>query len=432
MLFGSPWLELNSHQWISMRLLYSSLFFVIIVVFLGFTESCGKGIHALPHLIPLFGSLGLSIVTDSPSVDTLCLSFMVVGHVCLNSMVIDGLRPGEGRRIHQLHSLLLPILPRFRNIHWCLRIVRDWTSGVSRRLQTYNVDDHDFWAIKVFVVALIATMSISLLCACILCRHQHALAQRVSPDDLFDSFHAHPLPANSIGSSAIVGDVEDLYTSAEPSTEEARQHRIVLTAPTRARVHVFDVNGELLLDLELSDLRVYHLKQHLLSVRSIAVPIWRQRLTVACRTCPLLDSERMEDLYADSTAFQEGEAFAVTLEVVDEDEARGPFALGQDVTWGLWETMSNSSGPFGVLQGHWVRNDAPRRMRLASPFHDVLYFAGSQCEDGNGSYWATRVRNGVVSIALLEHYWLVQVCDDHMYLLDRQRKQRHRLTRLRL
>jgi hypothetical protein len=186
-------------------------------------------------------------------------------------------------------------------------------------------------------------------------------------------------------------------------------------------VRVETLNGHIVLQKAMRmDSQVEDLKRRLLEV--LLVPFtaglleYQIQLVAAARSSPLLDSEFLADVYADSSHPHSDEPLPLTISIIEAGNARGPFALGQDRWWGQWENMSNSSGPFSALQGSWQMAVSRADIRMRE---DSLHFHADTCHDEFGNRIDTIVKNGVIVLrwGYRSRRWRLQLRGDFLFAL---------------
>ena len=121
---------------------------------------------------------------------------------------------------------------------------------------------------------------------------------------------------------------------------------------------------------------------------------YQQILLIEGRETPLSETEVLADVSADVCAQgDESLALNVAMVVDNEKHARGPFALGQEKSWGCWDSMSNCSGPLSGFDGRWERQDRTYFTRF---FMDEVEITGTQGLDASGRPFEFHVKDGKV------------------------------------
>jgi len=144
-----------------------------------------------------------------------------------------------------------------------------------------------------------------------------------------------------------------------------------IVEPAEVPVHVvYGLTGE-----TIADLKAVYVEdvQNAIS-RMIGVCPYQQKLAVEGRSYALWGTEVLAEVSADVRA-QGDESLVMTINMIvdNEEHARGPFALGQDQSWGCWKGMSNSSGPLSGFDGRWKNNDMDE--------WEAVYHGHLQCWD---------------------------------------------------
>lgn len=127
--------------------------------------------------------------------------------------------------------------------------------------------------------------------------------------------------------------------------EEAMEAEQWITTPSRfdskRGVHILTLSGEPVLEIsrqEAAQLTIQELKERVSHVTEYA-PDYHTFVAegqVAEDSCRLSDSAAASDIY-----------------VIIEHAERGPFALGQEASWGVWENMSTNSAQLSRFDGCW-------------------------------------------------------------------------------
>ena len=113
------------------------------------------------------------------------------------------------------------------------------------------------------------------------------------------------------------------------------------------QVRILRLKGETLLEVQTVDVSIRDLKLRLRAETGIEPD--RQQLALPQSNTPLQDSAMLSELPAGSDSRQ----IELQFIAIRDPGNRGPFGLGQDHTWGVWEGMSNSSCVLDAYQGHW-------------------------------------------------------------------------------
>ena len=95
------------------------------------------------------------------------------------------------------------------------------------------------------------------------------------------------------------------------------------------------------------------------------------------------------------------DALDIQLTIVSERVCRGPFGVGHEHVWGVWEGMSNCSGPLDDYQGNWTCSTGCQPL-VHSMFQDdrgfVINIAADLATDYYGNPFMLTVTNGSVHL----------------------------------
>jgi len=212
------------------------------------------------------------------------------------------------------------------------------------------------------------------------------------------------------------------HSGGDPLGGGAAEQSARIVEPVDVRVHVVHgLTGKAIADLKAVD--VENLKNAISHITGVCP---HQQILVVegleAREYPLWDTEVLADVCADACA-QGDDLLSITIKmVVDSDKhARGPFACGQESSWGDWDGMSNCSGPLSGFDGKWRSNHIDDWMTVYHDFQhrwDYLEITGTQALDAFGNHYEFRFRGGVVfTIHEVARKWWMQ--DSNLCARDR-------------
>jgi len=189
-----------------------------------------------------------------------------------------------------------------------------------------------------------------------------------------------------------------------------------LVEPVEVRVHVVrGLTGETIGELKAVD--VESLKNSISRITGVFP--YQQKLQVEGREYPLWDTEVLADI---SASHGDGSlAMKITMVVDSEEHARGPYALGQENSWGSWKGMSNSSGPLSGFDGRWKSNDVDEWQAVYHGHRHCwqeLEITGTQVLDAFEKPYELVVRDGkvyTISNQIGRRWWMQ---DDHLFAMD--------------
>ena len=166
----------------------------------------------------------------------------------------------------------------------------------------------------------------------------------------------------------------------------------------QVRVRIRKLSGDVVMDeMQEGDARVEDLKQRILEMYSI--PPHKQHLMIHAGEPPLLGTERLYELHAPTRSRRA--TLHIQLGIDAEQLYQGPFGVGQEALWGVWEGMSNCSGPLDDYQGSWACSTECRPL-VQSMFHDtrgfVINIAADLATDYYGHQFKLTVENGCVRL----------------------------------
>ena len=125
------------------------------------------------------------------------------------------------------------------------------------------------------------------------------------------------------------------------------------------------------------------------------IPPLQQHLTIHIRELPLLETKMLSELRSPTSS--QVDTLDIQLAVVSEQECRGPFGVGQEHLWGVWEGMSNCSGVLGSYQGSWTCSTECQPL-VHSMFQDdrafVIDIAADLATGYYGKHFMFTVANG--------------------------------------
>lgn len=221
----------------------------------------------------------------------------------------------------------------------------------------------------------------------------------------------------SAASSQHVLQLGEGHGAGQSEDEEAMKAEQSTVAGV-VHVYVRNTAGEIILDFKAEELTVEDLRCKISFLRGVCPK--QVDLYLDFWETPLLDSETLAEVDADvCTSSVEPLSKSITMVVNNEEHARGPFALGQDQSWGYWETMSNSSGPLADFDGKWKRQN----QHVGPGCWDELEITGTQGLNAFRQRFDFHVKHGrvyTVDMLDLRNYdrrW--EMRDEHLCAINR-------------